>query len=62
MTGVQTCALPIYPFTDTDDASVIALNEAGIINGYGDGRFGPQDSIKRSHIAAIIWRVNNYLG
>ena len=51
----------VNPFTDTEDASVIALNEAGIINGYGDGRFGPQDHIKRSHIAAIIWRVNQYL-
>lgn len=47
-------------FTDTSDADVLALHEAGIIQGYGDGRFGPQDTIKRSHIAAIIWRVNQY--
>jgi len=48
------------PFTDTDDAEVVALNEAGIINGYGNGQFGPKDVIKRSHIAAIIWRINQY--
>ncbi|WP_418736860.1 S-layer homology domain-containing protein [Dysosmobacter sp.] len=38
----------------------MALNEAGIINGYGNGQFGPKDVIKRSHIAAIIWRINQY--
>ncbi|MCI8440196.1 MAG: hypothetical protein HFF73_11910 [Oscillospiraceae bacterium] len=28
----------------------------GIIDGYGDGRFGPDDSITREQMAAMLWR------
>jgi hypothetical protein len=30
--------------------------EHGIVNGYGDGRFGPHDDITRQDLAAIIYR------
>lgn len=29
---------------------------AGVVTGYGDGRFGPQDSITREQMAVILWR------
>ena len=29
----------------------------GIVNGYGDGRFGPDDGVTREQLAAILWRV-----
>ena len=28
----------------------------GIVTGYGDGRFGPDDPVSRAQIAAILWR------
>ena len=33
------------------------MNELGIINGYGDGSFKPNDAIKRHHVAAMIVRA-----
>ncbi|MBR4204920.1 MAG: S-layer homology domain-containing protein [Clostridia bacterium] len=29
---------------------------SGIVNGYGDGRFGPQDPVTREQLAAILYR------
>lgn len=34
--------------------AIAALAEKGIINGYGDGRFGPNDSITRAQMASIL--------
>ncbi len=34
----------------------------GIVNGYGDGRFGPTDTITREQMAAIMWRYAKYKG
>ena len=34
--------------------SIAALAEQGIISGYGDGRYGPNDPIKRGQIASIL--------
>ncbi len=45
------------PFSDTDSQAVAALAEAGIINGYSDGTFRPDESIKRSEIAKIIYSL-----
>lgn len=33
-----------------------------IVNGYGDGRFGPEDSITREQLAAILYRYAEYKG
>lgn len=51
------------PFIDTDDASVIALYEAGIVEGSfnANGRvFKPEDNISRAEMSAVIWRIMNY--
>ena len=29
----------------------------GLINGYGDGRFGPDDLVTRGQVAAILWNM-----
>lgn len=34
--------------------AIAALANAGVINGYGDGRFGPNDSITRAQMASIL--------
>jgi len=52
------------PFSDTTNGSVLALYQAGIIEGSfntsGLRYFYPSNSIQRSEISAIIWRINNY--
>jgi predicted outer membrane repeat protein len=54
-------------FTDCDyDAyygKYVALaSENGIIAGYGNGRFGPDDQITREQMTAIIYRFADFLG
>jgi len=34
--------------------AIAAMTEEGIINGYGDGRYGPNDPIKRGQMASIL--------
>ncbi|MCM3711541.1 S-layer homology domain-containing protein [Sporosarcina luteola] len=46
-------------FKDVTEANgyykaIAALAEAKIINGYGDGRYGPNDPIKRGQLASIL--------
>ncbi len=36
--------------------------EAGIVEGYGDGRFGPEDAVTREQLAAMLWRRANRQG
>lgn len=49
------------PFADTDDGAVIALNQAGILEGSLDGEgnrmFYPEQSIRRSELAKIVWMM-----
>lgn len=49
-------------FTDTDDADVLAMCDAGIVNGYGDGRFGPDDPITREQAAVMLARLARAVG
>lgn len=51
------------PFTDTSDASVLALNAAGIVEGYfsnGTSTFKPNNTLTRGQVSAIVWRMRNY--
>lgn len=56
---------PVSPFYDCSDSSVIALYEAGILTGSYDkaGRlqYLPGNSIKRSEISAVVWRIMDYV-
>ena len=50
----------VQPFTDTTDASVRALNAAGIVEGYfsnGTSTFKPYNNLTRGQISAIVWRM-----
>lgn len=54
-------------FTDCDydayNGKYIAwASENGIISGYGNGRFGPDDQITREQMAAILYRFADFLG
>jgi len=42
-------------FSDCEDASVLALAGAGVINGYPDGSFGPDKTITRAEISKVIY-------
>ena len=53
----------VKPFTDTSDASVQALNAAGIVEGYfsnGTSIYKPNNTLTRGQVSAIIWRMQNY--
>ena len=53
----------VKPFTDTDDASVQALNAAGIVEGYtsgGTSTYKPNNTLTRGQVSAIVWRMRNY--
>ena len=48
-------------FTDVQDGqwytdAVVWATRKGVVNGYGDGRFGPNDPITREQMAAILFR------
>lgn len=38
------------------------VNSAGLMNGYGNGAFGPDDPLTREQMAAILFRYNAYKG
>ena len=51
------------PFADCSDSSVLALYGAGILEGMeinGQLCFGGEQSLLRSQISAIIWRIERY--
>jgi len=48
-------------FTDTNDKAVLAANALGIIKGVGNGKFEPDGTFTRAHVAAIFNRIANVL-
>ena len=49
-------------FSDVSDGSwysdaVAWASQSGIMEGYGDGRFGPGDNITREQLAVALWRM-----
>jgi hypothetical protein len=54
--GLET-TLTASPFTDTADADVLALYEAGIIDGVDNSQFSPDTTLTRAQISKIIWCV-----
>ncbi len=55
------------PFSDVAAGAwytnaIIWANANGIVNGYGDGEFGPTDNITREQFAAILYRYAQYKG
>ncbi|PIC85385.1 Parasporal protein [Sporosarcina sp. P20a] len=59
LTKLETTNVKDPKFKDVSTANgyykaIAALAQKGVINGYGDGRFGPNDSITRAQMASII--------
>ncbi len=57
--GDKTC--PLRAFTDASASAwyhdgVHYCLENGLMTGYGNGKFGPNDPITREQLAAILWR------
>lgn len=55
------------PFTDVEDSAWYAkavtwANAQGIVTGYGGGHFGPEDTITREQMAAILYKYAQYKG
>lgn len=55
------------PFTDVlagsyCESAVVWASENGIVNGYGNGSFGPNDPITREQMATILYRFAAYQG
>ncbi|MCR4963815.1 MAG: S-layer homology domain-containing protein [Firmicutes bacterium] len=55
------------PFSDVADGqwyadAVIWANANGIVEGYGNGKFGPNDNITREQMAAILYRYAKFKG
>lgn len=47
----------VSPFSDTDDAVVAALVDLGVISGYPDGTFKPNQSLSRAEMCVIVYRA-----
>ncbi len=66
MEGEPTTAGLDNPFTDlTQDWYVDAVKWAaanGIVEGYGNGKYGPEDPITREQMVTILWRYAKYKG
>ena len=49
-------------FDDTNDTNVLKMASIGVINGYGNGKFGPDDKLTRAQAAVILDRLATALG
>ncbi|OTW87007.1 S-layer homology domain-containing protein (plasmid) [Bacillus thuringiensis serovar fukuokaensis] len=51
------------PFTDVKghmfEKEILSLSKAGIMSGYGDGNFGPDNILTREQLAAVLTRAFN---
>lgn len=41
--------------------AVTSLSEKGIMNGYPDGTFGPEDNVNRAELATSLYRLIDYI-
>ena len=60
-------AAGVSDFTDVDPAqwyaaSVAWAAEKSIVGGYGNGKFGPDDTVTREQVATILYRYAQYKG
>lgn len=44
-------------FSDTKNIEIVKAEQLGIVTGYGDGTFGPNDLIKREQLIAMFYRT-----
>lgn len=51
-------AFPDIPASEWYTGAVDWASETGIVSGYSDGRFGPDDSVTREQLAVMLWRYS----
>lgn len=62
-----TQGLPVtYPFNDISENDYFAIpagfmNEIGVIKGYDNGNFGPNDYVTRGQVATMLYRYDQVL-
>ena len=49
-------------FDDTNDTNVLKMASIGVITGYSNGKFGPDDKLTRAQAATILTRLSEALG
>lgn len=54
--------MPKMYFSDTTNFKITQAAQLGIVNGMGDGTFGPKNNITREQMAVILDRVNKLVG
>lgn len=62
LAGVSSQGNEKVQFDDTSDKAVLLLAQEGIINGSGNGKFSPTQSLTRQQAATILARTINRLG
>ena len=50
------------PADDSRTAAIAWARGCGIVEGYGDGRFGPEDNVTREQLCALLCRLLDYAG
>ncbi|MDR2992952.1 MAG: S-layer homology domain-containing protein [Bacillus cereus] len=52
------------PFSDIQghmfEKEILSLSKAGVINGFGDGKFGPDDFLTREQLASVLTKAFNF--
>lgn len=61
-TGQAITPAPADTFTDTVDEAVLKAYAAGIVQGMGDGLFGPGRPLSREQLATMLWRAMEQVG
>ncbi len=61
-TGKPIKAAPLDTFTDTDNETILKAYAAGIVQGMGDGTFGPGRPLSREQLATMLWRAMEKVG
>lgn len=61
-TGQAITPAPADTFTDTVDEAVLKAYAAGIVQGMGDGLFGPGRPLSREQLATMLWRAMEKVG
>jgi len=46
-----------YAYNDTADPYILQCSALGLVSGYGDGSFGPHDTLNRQQMFCIIYRL-----
>lgn len=61
-TGETITPAPADTFIDTRDETILKAYAAGIVQGMGDGAFGPGRPLSREQLATMLWRAMETAG